>query len=30
MGMPDAYPFIINAEVQKKLKWIHRIIVGKN
>jgi hypothetical protein len=30
MGMPDAYPFIINADVQKKLKWIHRIIVGKN
>lgn len=28
MGMPDPYPFILNTAVQKKLQWIHKIVVS--
>lgn len=28
MGMPDPYPFILNTAVQKKLQWIHSVIVS--
>ncbi|MDB6060814.1 MAG: hypothetical protein JWM78_917 [Verrucomicrobiaceae bacterium] len=27
MGMPDPYPFVLNNSVQKKLQWIHEVIV---
>lgn len=28
MGMPDPYPFILNPEIQKKLKWVHQIVIA--
>lgn len=28
MGMPDAYPFILNDTIQKKLQCIHAIVIG--
>lgn len=28
MGMPDAYPFVVNTTVQNKLRWIHRVIIA--
>lgn len=27
MGMPDPYPFVLNNSVQKKLRWIHEVIL---
>ena len=27
MGMPDPYPFVLNTAVQKKIQWIHKLIV---
>jgi len=29
MGMPDPYPFVINAAVKNKIQWIHSMIVGQ-
>jgi hypothetical protein len=29
MGMPDPYPFVLNNSVQKKLQYIHKIIVSQ-
>lgn len=28
MGIPDAYPFVINGEVMKKMKFIHQLLFG--